>query len=251
MGKIVAIGGGENGRPGTKYETESLDKEICYLSNKKHPNFLFIGLANIYSDSYYETMCKIYRDIYNCKTDHLTEEDIKSEKTASRKIKDADIIYVGGGNTLRLMTLLRKHKIDIMLENAFKDKKVLCGVSAGAICWCDFGNSDSRKYTSGIDQLIKVKGLGFVHVLMCPHFDVENNRKKDLPRMMKLTYKIPAIALDNGAALEINENKYRIITSIKGAKAWKCYWKNGKYISKILEQDIYHYIGTLYAKEEK
>ena len=71
------------------------------------------------------------------------------------KINWADIIYVGGGNTLRLMTLLRRHKIDVLLKQAAKQNKVLCGVSAGAICWCNFGNSDSRKFTSTIIKVIK------------------------------------------------------------------------------------------------
>jgi len=125
-----------------------------------------------------------------------------------------------------------------MLAAAYGDDKVLCGVSAGAICWCDFGNSDSRRFTSGSEQFIRVRGFGFVHVLMCPHFDVEIRRQADLPRMMRTTYGIPAVALDNGAALVINEDKVKIITSIEGAKARKCYWKNGEYFEKPLDSSV-------------
>jgi len=68
MGKIVAIGGGENGRPGYKYETEFLDKEIIHLSNKKVPNFLFVGLASKYPNSYYdESNFRIISSIKNAK----------------------------------------------------------------------------------------------------------------------------------------------------------------------------------------
>ncbi len=50
--KIVAIGGGENGRlrsDGTKepYETELIDKEIVRLTGKKYPNFLFLGHSQL------------------------------------------------------------------------------------------------------------------------------------------------------------------------------------------------------------
>lgn len=45
MGKIVAIGGGENGHHNTKYETAPFDKEIIRLTGKQNPNFLFIGLV--------------------------------------------------------------------------------------------------------------------------------------------------------------------------------------------------------------
>lgn len=45
--KIVAIGGGENGRylgngKYCEYETESMDKEIIRLTGKNKPNYLFI-----------------------------------------------------------------------------------------------------------------------------------------------------------------------------------------------------------------
>ncbi|MDD7132061.1 MAG: hypothetical protein PUH84_02965 [Firmicutes bacterium] len=45
--KIVAIGGGENGRylgngKYREYETEPMDKEIIRLTGKENPNYLFI-----------------------------------------------------------------------------------------------------------------------------------------------------------------------------------------------------------------
>ncbi len=45
--KIVAIGGGENGRylgngKYREYETEPMDKEIIRLTGKDKPNYLFI-----------------------------------------------------------------------------------------------------------------------------------------------------------------------------------------------------------------
>jgi len=238
MGKIVAIGGGENGRPGTNYETGVIDREIISMAGRERPRFLFVGLANVYAEGYYSVMHAIYHGMYGCETEHLTADDIKDAQAASSKIAEADIIYVGGGNTLRLMTLLRRHKIDAMLAAAYANDTVLCGVSAGAICWCDYGNSDSRRFTSGSDQLIRVKGLGFVHVLLCPHFDAEPKRQADLPRMMKTTHRIPAVALDNGAALVINEEQFKISTSIEGAKARKCFWKNGEYFEIPLDSSV-------------
>jgi hypothetical protein len=65
--KIVAIGGGENGRlkpDGTRkpYETGVIDQEIVRLTGKEHPNFLFLGHAQPLEnqDSYFTAM----RDIY-------------------------------------------------------------------------------------------------------------------------------------------------------------------------------------------
>lgn len=83
--KIVAIGGGENGRfleDGTQtlYETETIDEEIIKLTGKEHPNYLFIAHAMCFSkeiqDSYYETMKKIYKDKYGCNCKHLSSLEL-------------------------------------------------------------------------------------------------------------------------------------------------------------------------------
>lgn len=69
--KIIAIGGGENGRMKkdikTPYELELFDKETIKLTNKAEPNFLFIGHAlSILEDqeSYYNLMKNMYENKY-------------------------------------------------------------------------------------------------------------------------------------------------------------------------------------------
>lgn len=247
MGKIVAIGGGENGHHNTKYETAPFDKEIIRLTGKQNPNFLFIGLANKYPDYYFEVMDGIYNGMYGCSTDYLRYEEIKDKNIKSYKIKKADIIYVGGGNTYKLMRLFKLYGIDKMLIEAYNEDKVLCGVSAGAICWCDYGNSDSRKISSKSNQMIRVSGLGLIKVLFAPHIVKEPNRIESVKQMMKRTYKIPAVQLDN-AALEIIDNKYRILTIDDNSVAKKCYWKKGEYITENIVFDEFRSIEELYEK---
>lgn len=248
MGKIVAIGGGENGHHNTEYETTPFDKEIIQLTGKEKPNFLFIGLANKYPEYYFEVMDGIYRARYGCQTDDLTYEDIKSKEVSAKKIKKADIIYVGGGNTYKLMTLWRRFGIDKMLIDAYNEDKVLCGVSAGAICWCKYGNSDSRRLSSDSNQLIKVKGLGLIDVLFCPHINKEPFRVPDLKRMMKMTYVVPAVALDRAALVVVN-NQYKVMRLEGPSAAEKCYWKNGKYYVCNIEANELHDLSELYTKQ--
>ena len=66
----------------------------------------------------------IYGGMYNCQTDYLRYKEVKSKNIASSKIKDADIIYVGGGNTYKLMRLFKLYGIDEMLAEAYNDDKV-------------------------------------------------------------------------------------------------------------------------------
>lgn len=248
MGKIIAIGGGENGRPGHPYETAPFDKEAIYLTGKNNPNFLFIGLANPYPDSYYDVMCRIYNGMYECSTDHLTEIDIRNPEIVEHKVGAADIIYIGGGNTLRLMNLLRIHKIYPLIRHAYNKGTVLCGISAGAICFCRYGNSSSRKFKNQEAKQIRVKGLDILPILFCPHFNRDSERQASLTKMMKTTYRVPAIALDN-AAIEIVDGMYRIIKIDHGAVAEKHFWKNDKYIVKQLSGDKFEPESELFEKK--
>jgi len=109
------------------------------------------------------------------------------------------------------MTLWRRLGVDTLLRTAWERGTVMCGVSAGAICWFESGNSDSRKFTSGSDRLIRVSGLGLIPALVCPHYDTEPLRQTDLPRMMRESPRV-AITLDNLAAIEVVDDQYRILS---------------------------------------
>ena len=85
-------------------------------------------------------------------------------------IAEADLIFVGGGNTLRMMRMWRRFGVDRALIEASKHDKVLAGVSAGAICWFEYGRSDSRSFSGKPDwPYIRVRGLGLLPGTFCPH----------------------------------------------------------------------------------
>ena len=234
MSKIIAIGGGKNGYNDRPYETKEIDEEIVKQAGIENPNFLFIGFAsNDIEESYFNVTSEIFSNL-NCNTDILKLNEIAKLKIVKEKIERANIIYVGGGNTLKLMTLFNKYKIDILLKKAYLKDTILCGISAGGICWCEYGNSDSRKFTSNNKNLIKSTGLGFIKILFCPHYN-EIHRQENLKHMMKTTQKIPAIAFENGVALEVINDSYRFIKSIPNACVYKCYWKSNNYIKEPLE----------------
>lgn len=240
MGKIIAIGGGEIGRPkedGGFYpiETSDIDREILNLTDKKNPSLLFLPTASHDSTGYFEVVKKHFTKIGFGSVDALYLSDkTLSQEHIEKTILSHDAIYVGGGDTLYMMTLWRRLGVDRMLKEALDRDIVLAGLSAGSICWFMGGNSDSRKFSSGSNQLIKVTGLGFIDALHCPHYDTEPFRQEDLKRMMKSTSKV-AIALDNCIALEVIGDTYRIIQSKPSAKARKAYWKRGEYIVQEIE----------------
>lgn len=250
MGKIIAIGGGIIGKKGRDAVTRKIDEEIVALTGKENPSLLFIPTASDDSKSYCFLVRKYFGGKLGCQTDNLLLLKEKySQAELERKILGADIIYVGGGNTLKMMQVWREFGVDKLLEIAYEKGTVMSGVSSGAICWFNFGNSDARRFTSGSAKLIKVKGLGFIPALLCPHYNTEIHRQEDLKRMMENVPKIPALALDNCCAIEIVDGNYRIINSQPAAKAYKIFWKKGKFFKEeIVTKEEYQSLEELLKK---
>ena len=234
MGTIVAIGG-------YQYESDideiiktplEIDLKILKLTNKKKPKVLFIPTASSDKTIYVNSIKKIYHDQLRADFDTLLLYNNKlSKEDIQKKIYWADVVYVGGGNTLMMMKKWRKLGINEMLKNAYRRDKVLCGVSAGSICWFEYGVSDSLHfYNYEIKKYIKVTGLGIIPGIYCPHFRSELWDKGDrTSQMKKIMRKEPrkCIAVPDGCAVIIQNNQY---SSIGLNRAKECYWSNGNWV---------------------
>ena len=231
MKTIVAIGGGD-----TFYDNALINKRIVELSRKDKPNLLFLPTASGDALPYFDMLNEHFSQ-YGCSCEvlYLIREK-PTKETIAEKILKADIIYVGGGNTFRMMKIWKKTGVDTLLKEAYENGKVLCGLSAGSICWFKYGNSDSRQFNNPDAGLIKVSGLNLINALHCPHYDSEADRKPDLKKMMRKTYGIVAIALEDCCAIEIVDNQYRIISAKKTAQAYKVYWKRGQFFEEVIEK---------------
>ncbi len=236
MTKIIAIGGGEIGRPGTRIETESIDKEIIRLSGKANPKLLFLPTASGDHPSYVNLVQKYFGERLGCRIEYLLlKKEEYSHEELKQKILASDIIYVGGGNTLKMMKTWRELGVDKLLRQASEKGIVLSGVSAGAICWFKYGQSDSWKSVNSKLPYIRVQGINLIPCLHAPHFTREPERHADLKAIMKRTSGV-AIALEDCTALEIVDGKYRVLSSKKEAKVYKCYWKAGKYCQETIPE---------------
>jgi len=210
---IIAIGGGNL----RKNETLAIDQCIVKLSKKRSPRVLFIPTASGDSKNYCTTFDAVYRDLLGCKTDHLLLYRRPQDRAAAtEKIRAADIIYVGGGNTLRMMKLWRRIGLDALLIKAANQEKILAGLSAGAICWHAGGHSDSRSFSGKKKwSYIKVRALGIRPGLFCPHLDAEK-RHASFKKMIAETA-MTGIACDNRAAVWYHDTGATCLTA--GRKA--------------------------------
>ena len=90
-----------------------------------------------------------------------------TKKQLETLISEANIIYVGGGNTLMMMRKWRQLGVDKMLKKAWQKGTVMCGLSAGSICWFESGHSDSMWYYDKKNwDYIRVRCLNFIPFIL-------------------------------------------------------------------------------------
>ncbi|MBU3810687.1 MAG: peptidase E [Candidatus Niameybacter stercoravium] len=242
MGRIIAIGGGEL----SKGETYAIDKAIVNLSGKLHPKTLFIPTASFEPAGYCKRFQELYQTQLGAQVEVLYLLDNKlSIKEIEEKIKWADIIYVGGGDTTFMLQTWQKKHVDQFLKEAYERDTLLCGLSAGSICWFETGQSeiDSNSTEDGFDY-IKLKGLGLINAFHCPHFN-EGRRAEVFDQMIQES-NLVGIALDNNCAIAIIDDSYCILTSEPDKKAYKVYSMNGQVIHEPIKQiDSFRKLSTL------
>ena len=203
-------------------QTLDIDREIVELSGKERPKALFIPTASSDSVEYWEAFDRAYRGELGCDTDVLYMLGKRPPQTRLEDaVLSADVIYVGGGNTLKMMRRWRLLGVDKLLETAYASGTVLAGLSAGCICWFNYGHSDSMSFYTEDDDwsYIRVKGMGFINAFGCPHYNGET-REQDFQAMMRRHSGV-GIGIEDCCALEVIDGSYRIITSREDAAAYR------------------------------
>lgn len=232
MKKLVLIGGGDIGRGNTSYETKEIDEEIVKLTGIAKPNLLFIGLASTFSDSYYDTIKKIYKEL-GCECAYLKKKNIiNNPDIVKEKINKADIIYIGGGDTIKLLNDIKEYKIDELLVEAYNRGCVLAGTSAGAILLSNYGYSDSYILRGESNKYEFIKGLGLSNINFCPHYHSSKEKDNELESDLK-EFKKPVYCLENCTALEILDNNVKTIKSKENAKVYKLNYEDQLQIIEI------------------
>jgi dipeptidase E len=196
-GHIIAIGGGGFGR---NPNHRKIEKYILELTGKGKPNVVFFPTASAENQAYIIQFYKCFTKI-SCEPSHVTF--FQRTPRLDSIINKADVIYVGGGNTKSMLAVWQEWKLDKLLLKAYNNGKILCGVSAGAICWFEQGITDS--WASNLNVM---DCLGFLPEMACPHYQEEKDRRPDVHKMLKQGKCGPGWAIDGGAAIHFKNGKY-------------------------------------------
>ena len=184
----------------------------------------FIPTAGGDNDNY---VARFYRsfDVSRCSPSHLPLFQSTLPELA-KFLCEQDVIYVGGGNTAKMLAVWRVHAMDKALSTAWRKGVVLCGVSAGGMCWFEAGITDS--FGSRLAPLRD--GLGFLKGAFCPHYDGEQERRPALHRALPHAFP-PTLAADDGVGLHFVGARFaEAISSRPEAHAYRVRWADGKAI---------------------
>ena len=202
--QIVAFGGG-----GFSMERGNrlLDDYVLELTGKLRPRVCFLPSASGDADHY---VVRFYREFATDRADasHITlfrrdraVDDIREH------LLSQDLIYVGGGSLVSLLGVWRAHGIDDILREAWQAGIVLCGLSAGALCW--FADALTAYY--GAPE--RVAGLGLLPWSFTAHYDSEPERRGEFHRQLGHGMR-PGFAADDGAALHFRGlGLHRVVSS--------------------------------------
>ena len=227
MKKIIAIGGGEL----RERTTLQIDEYIANLAKahagENRANALFIPTASHDFMPYYNTFHKVYTGVFNIKTDvALTvfkEPDMEKMKG---KFEKADVIYVGGGDTVFMLEHWKQSGLLPLIEDAYNRGVIIAGLSAGAICWFTDMYTDSEAALGEGEKYAMFKGLGWIDGKISPHYGA---RMLDFDQIVCYNLEC-AYAIEDNAALVIEDGE--VAGSISsGGKAWRLE-RNGETLKK-------------------
>ncbi len=209
---IIAMGGGSFP---IQRDLMRLERYALQQLSAKRPKICFVPTASGESPEY---VVKFYEAFghFDAELTHLSFFKPSTNDLADFLLRN-DMIYVGGGNTKSMLALWREWGVDQIMHEAWGQGIMLCGVSAGAICWFEEGITDSFP-----DALTSMKCLGFLSGSSCPHYDGEADRRPSFHRMLQAGQVSDGIALDDGAAVHYRGREiHKIVSSRPDAKAYR------------------------------
>lgn len=240
MRSIIGIGGGEI----ADGETQPIDEQIVSHADSSAPTVLFIPTASGDAERYCEGFREYYSGTLGCDVAvlRLVETDLSLNEIESR-LCDADIIYVGGGDTRFMLDIWRTRGVVDLLRKAWQNNTLLTGLSAGALCWGAGGLGDMVAL-DGIDYspVSGVEILDWLHLIV----HATPDRRKDFSEYL-VRRDTPGIALENNAALEVTDDQWRILTNSSNAFAYRLAPENRDCSVEVLPTDgKYRPLSTLH-----
>jgi peptidase E len=196
----------------------ALDDYTLSLTGCERPRVCFLPTASGDADHY---VVRFYRRFSaGCDASHVSlfrrdqgtggvEDDLATHLLAQ------DLIYVGGGNVVSMLGAWRAHGLDTVLRRAWRQGIVLCGPSAGSLCWFE------QALSAFHGEPRPIRGLGLLPYSNCVHYDAEPARREQYHRLVAGGM-LDGFAVDDGVALHFEGTRMvRAISDRPGGRAYR------------------------------
>jgi peptidase E len=210
--RIVGFGGRSSAPPGA---FSRLDAYVLELSGAERPKVLYLPTPSGDADASIVTFYE--RFTAHAEPSHLKLFGAPDAASWRPRLLQQDVIWVSGGNTANALAVWRTHGMDVALREAWESGIVLCGGSAGMICWFECSVTDS--FGPGLAALRD--GLGFLPGSACPHYDAEERRRPVYQQLVAAGFP-GGIAVDDLAGIQFEGTALKeVVTEAEGHDAYR------------------------------
>jgi dipeptidase E len=231
--QVLAFGGG-----GFSMESGNalLDDYVLAATGVERPKVCFLPTASGDADHY---IVRFYRHFpaSRCEPSHVSlfRRDCGAPDPATHLLEQ-DLIYVGGGCVRSMLGAWRAHGLDDVLRRAWARGVVMCGLSAGSLCWFEQGLTAFHG-----EQGLPVAGLGLLMGSNAVHYDKEARRRPDFQAAIAAGM-APGWGADDGAALHfVGPRLARVVSSRPHAGAYRVEAVGGEAVESPLATE---YLGA-------
>ena len=228
---LIAIGGGEIKSKTTLQIDEYCANELKTHAGDKRATALFLGTASHDSMPYFNSFRKTYTSVFDIKAEvALSVYGEMNKEHIIEKISKADGLYIGGGDTLFMLETWKEKELLSDIISAYNQEKIICGLSAGAICWFKGMYTDYLIMQGKSSDYILAEGLGVIDGVFCPHY---NDRRDEFLEIVKRENIPLSYGVENDASIVfIDEKPVKSVSS--GGKAFIIKNENGKITEELL-----------------
>ena len=199
-----------------QHSDPALDDLVLRLTGIPRPRICLLPTAGGDSEHQIRRFYETYRDRL-CEPSHISLFRLGSHPVPLREhLLSQDAIYVGGGSMVNLLAIWHAQGLDAILRDAWRAGVVLAGLSAGSMCWFEWGVTTS----SGAPA--PSRGLGFLPGSNSVHHDSEPARRPVYCEAVRTGTIPPGWAVDDGAALIFRDTHLsEVVTARKSAQAYE------------------------------
>ncbi|MBQ3253662.1 MAG: Type 1 glutamine amidotransferase-like domain-containing protein [Acholeplasmatales bacterium] len=211
MSLFVLIGGKAN----KEILTNRIEKAIVALANKENPVLLYCPFASNDIEKSILRFNNLMKGI-NCNIINIRLNELDKFE---EYLKQADILYIGGGCCDDLVKFFKDNKLDKILLKYIDEDKIFAGSSAGAMLYCTSAMGDKYVYVDNFKSynFKMLDCLGILNINICPHYQNEdlivyNDEIKN--------YDMDAFGIEEDTALIIDGNKYYVVKETKNTSLY-------------------------------